>query len=151
MPRYYKPRRYKGKYRSQFEERFANNLTKENIKFQYEPKKFVYWIKLPRSRHTCRNCSSSNNIWRKGEYEIDWYLPEYDLWVETKGRWDSKDRKKVFAFIEQYPDKNYIILFHSDSYIRKGSKTRYSMYCEKYKIPYKIIGRNASVPKEILK
>jgi hypothetical protein len=132
--------------RSPFEKRFANNLKNKGIEFQYEPKEFIYWIKLPRARTVCRNCSSSNNIWSKHTYTPDFYLPEYDVYLETKGRWIGKDRKKHKAMKQQYPDLKLAILFHSDSYLSKRSKTRYSMWCDKEGIAYKVIGKNAIIP-----
>lgn len=132
--------------RSPFERRFAKNLEKLGIKYEYEPKQFEYWLKLPRARTTCRNCSSSNNIWTKRFYTPDFYLIDYDVFLETKGRWDGKDRKKHKAMIDQYPDIRLAILFHSDSRLRKGSKTRYTEWCNKYNIKCKVIGAKAIVP-----
>lgn len=132
--------------RSPFERRFAANLDKLGIKYEYEPKQFEYWLKLPRSRTTCRNCSSSNNIWNKRFYTPDFYLPEYDVHLETKGRWTGADRKKHKAMVEQHPEIKLAILFHSDSKLRKSSKTRYTEWCKKNNIKYKVIGAKANVP-----
>ena len=65
--------------------------------------------------------------------------------VEGKGYFRDEDRKKVLAFTQQYPDVKYHIVFERDNPIYKGSKYRYSDWCNKHNISYSV----KSLPKEL--
>lgn len=65
--------------------------------------------------------------------------------VEGKGYFRDEDRKKVLAFTQQYPDIKYHIVFERDNPMYKGSKYRYSDWCEKHGISYSV----KSLPKEL--
>lgn len=43
-------------------------------------------------------------------YTPDFYLPDYDLYIEVKGYWWGNDREKMDAVIEQYPDRKIEII-----------------------------------------
>lgn len=55
-------------FRSQLEIRFAAELKKRHVKYQYEPARIG-----------------------KGKYMIDFYLPDHGIWVEVKGKMDARD------------------------------------------------------------
>jgi hypothetical protein len=55
-------------FRSQLEIRFAAELKKRDIEYEYEPARIG-----------------------KGNYMIDFHLPEYGIWVEVKGKMDARD------------------------------------------------------------
>ena len=69
--------------KSSYEMEFVNRLEFLNIKFEYEPKRF----KLTKINKT---------------YVPDFYLPEYDLWVEIKGWIKEKDIEKITLIKEEY-------------------------------------------------
>lgn len=50
-------------------------------------------------------------------YAPDFYLPDFDLYLEIKGYWWHNDKEKMMAVAEQHPDKNIIVIekemFHS--------------------------------------
>lgn len=105
--------------KSGLEEVIAEQLTNLNVPYEYETLKIKYV--QPQSNHT--------------------YTPDFILGngivVETKGRWQSPDRKKISLVKKQHPDLDLRIVFsNSKSKINKGSKTTYAMYCEKLGIPY---------------
>lgn len=101
------------KYRSKFEEQWHNR----NPNMEYETQKFDYVIK---HRYTC-----------------DFYDVETDTHFETKGLWDAEDRKKILAVIKQHPGIKIVMVFmNPNNKIRKGSKTTYSAWCDKHKIPW---------------
>jgi hypothetical protein len=70
------------------------------------------------------------------------YIPDFELAngiiVEAKGRWTVHDRKKIVLVREQNPKLDLRMLFQRDHFLNKGSKTRYSAWCEKRGIPYAI-------------
>lgn len=43
-------------------------------------------------------------------YAPDFYLPEFDLYLEVKGFWWGNDKEKMRLVIEQNPDKNILII-----------------------------------------
>ncbi len=66
------------------------------------------------------------------------YTPDFKpfenktLYLETKGRWEASDRKKMKLILQQHPDKTFIMIFgRSLNTITKKSKTTYGMYCDK--------------------
>lgn len=82
-----------------------------------------------------------------GTYKPDWVVetPTKVVIVEGKGYFRDEDRKKVLAFTQQYPDYKYHIVFERDNPIYKGSKFKYSDWCNKHGISYSI----KSLPKEL--
>jgi hypothetical protein len=64
--------------------------------------------------------------------------PWPDVVVEAKGRFDASHRIKVKAFKEQYQQFEFAMVFEEDNKISPKSKTRYSDWCKKNGIPYKI-------------
>ena len=106
----------KNGFRSNLEEVISNQLTKNNINFQYENKaNLVKYIK-PITNHT--------------------YLPDFKLSngviIETKGRFLLSDRKKHLLIKQQHPELDIRFLFsNSNVKISKGSKTTYADWCTK--------------------
>ena len=52
------------------------------------------------------------------------------IFVETKGRLTTADRKKMKLIKEQHPNLDIRILFQRDNFLYKGSKTKYSQWAE---------------------
>jgi predicted nuclease of restriction endonuclease-like RecB superfamily len=77
--------------RSTYETRYAGILTSLNIKWEYETPFYI---------------ESLNSI-----YHPDFYLPEYNLYVEIKGAWYEKNIIKIIEFYKQYSDKQLIIVY----------------------------------------
>lgn len=81
---------YKGiKFRSNWEKIFARGLDKNGIKWKYE----------------CRVFKLKENLF----YLPDFYLPEYDKWVEIKGYMYDHSREKIQEFM-----KNHKLIVLSD-------------------------------------
>ena len=87
----------------------------------------------------------------KNDYEsikIEWedltyrtYTPDFILSngiiIETKGRFLAADRKKHLCIKKQHPKLDIRFIFtNSKSKLRKGSKTSYGDWCEKYNLLY---------------
>lgn len=79
--------------RSTYETRIAVILTKFNIKWEYEPKRFVI---------------------KTATYCPDFYLPEYDIWWEVKGYMRKEALNKIKQFFILYPAENLRILYNED-------------------------------------
>jgi hypothetical protein len=69
------------------------------------------------------------------------YTPDFKpfekkiLYLETKGRWEVSDRKKMLLVVAQHPDKIFIMLFgRALNTITKKSKTTYAIWCDKHHI-----------------
>ena len=103
-------------FRSGLEEKVADLLVELGVKYEYESTKVPYVI-----QHT---------------YCPDFILPN-GIWLECKGYWDAKDRRKIKAVKEQNPDIDLRMVFQAPyNKIYKGSKTTYASYCDNLDIPW---------------
>ena len=80
------------------------------------------------------------------------YTPDFILSngivVETKGRFETDDRQKIKAILQQYPDLDLRMVFsRSAARISKTSKTTYAMWCTSHGIPF----ADKRIPAEWLK
>ncbi len=62
-------------------------------------------------------------------YTPDFYLPEYNLWLELKGYWWGNDKEKMRVITETYPQRK-ILIIEKDLYnsILTGDLTILSLY-----------------------
>ena len=79
----------KRSFRSNWEANFAKWCDGSGIKWEYEPKAF----------------DLGNTTYRP-----DFYLPEFDCWIEIKGYWRDDAKQKMKRFKIQYPTVNIKIL-----------------------------------------
>ena len=104
------------KFRSQLEENIAKLLDGLGVSFEYESEKLGYTIE-----HT---------------YTPDFVLPNY-TYIEAKGYWDPKDRRKILAVKKDNPDIDLRMVFQSPfNKISKKSKTTYAQWCDRHDIPW---------------
>jgi hypothetical protein len=106
----------KATFRSGFEDKVAAALTAKGIPYEYEQHKISYLV--PAQEHT---------------YTPDFLLPN-GIFIETKGVFDSQDRKKHLFIKEQYGDGYDIrfVFYNAHAPIYKGSKTTYATWCDKH-------------------
>lgn len=105
--------------RSGLEDKTMEDLAARGVPYRYEDLKVSY--EKPASTHT---------------YTPDFILPN-GIIVETKGLFDSDDRKKHELIRKQHPSLDIRFIFsRSASPIRKGSKTTYGSWCAKLGIPF---------------
>ena len=69
--------------------------------------------------------------------EVRTYTPDFELpngiIIESKGRFDTADRKKHLLVKKQHPDLDIRFVFsNSRAKISKGSKTTLGMWCDKH-------------------
>ena len=117
------------KVRSRLEQRVADDLTARGIKYLYEKEKLKYTV--PASEHV--------------------YTPDLTFksrkWIcEIKGVLDFETQKKMLHVRASNPDRDIRFLFQRDNVIRRGSKTRYSDWCNKHGFLYAI----GKIPQEWL-
>jgi len=85
---------YKGcKFYSSWEVKFAQFLSLSNIRWQYEPKTF----------------DLGNTT-----YTPDFYIPEWNLYIEIKGYLTLEAKKKINSFKKIYSDINFKIFFKKE-------------------------------------
>jgi hypothetical protein len=115
MPRNaYAVRHLEAAYRSGLEEAVADQLKQAGIEAAYEEEKIHYVT--PATPH---------------KYTPDFRLPN-GIYIETKGKFETADRKKHLLVKAQNPDLDIRFVFsRSKSTISKTSKTTYAMWCEK--------------------
>lgn len=103
-------------FRSGLEERVADLLVELGVSYEYESTKVPYQI--------------------LHNYTPDFCLPN-GVWLECKGYWDSADRRKVKAVVQQNPDIDLRMVFQAPfNTISKKSKTTYAKYCDKLGIKW---------------
>ena len=102
-------------FRSGLEERVSEQLAFLNILDCYEIKKIPF-VQPAKNRN----------------YTPDFWLPN-GIIIETKGIFTVQDRQKHLLIKEQYPDLDLRFVFsNSKNKLRKGSKTTYADWCNKY-------------------
>ena len=102
--------------RSKLEEKVADLLVELGVSYDYEPHQVAYTI-----QHL---------------YTPDFLLPN-GIFLECKGYWDPKDRRKIKQVKEDNPDLDLRMVFQSPyNKISKRSKTTYAKWCEKHEIPW---------------
>ena len=117
------------KYKSRFEKRFASDLKQRRIVFDYEKHKFSYQPKIK-------------------NYTPDFYMPEFDLFVETKGFFNVADRVKHLLIKEQHPDVDIRFVFMNPfTKINRKSSTTYASWCDEHGFQY----AEERIPKEWIK
>ncbi len=105
--------------RSGLEDKTMEDLTSRGVPYRYEEVRLGY--EKPASQH---------------KYTPDFILPN-GIIVETKGLFDTDDRKKHELIRKQHPALDIRFVFsRSKSPIRKGSPTTYGSWCAKLGIPF---------------
>jgi hypothetical protein len=115
----YGARHVEAAYRSGLEEAVAEQLRQAGVTAEYEQEKIPYVT--PATPH---------------KYTPDFRLPN-GIYIETKGRFETADRKKHLLIKDQHPGLDIRFVFtRSKTTISKASKTTYAMWCEKYGFQY---------------
>tara|TARA_R100000742_G_C4264978_1_gene82941 strand:+ start:167 stop:604 length:438 start_codon:yes stop_codon:yes gene_type:complete len=123
-----KRRHFKGRYRSGLEKNVAEFLKTKQKKVRYEKLK-IEWEDL-----------------RYRTYTPDFTL-DNGIIIETKGVFDSEDRRKHLQVQKQHPELDIRFVF-TNLYAKlyKGSKTTYAQWCEKNNF----LASHRIIPKEWL-
>lgn len=107
------------KFRSGLEKEVAKQLKRNNITFQYEPKRGKLAYTIPSKKST---------------YLPDFYITTKTgktIIIECKGIWVYADRYKHYLVRQAHPELDIRFVFsNSKNKIRKGSKTTYADICK---------------------
>lgn len=135
-------------YSSYYEYEVAQNLQNQGIKFEYETQRIEYLY--PIRNGICKSCAGSD-VGRRAMYTPDFYLPDYGLWVEAKGKWDSKGRTKTLAILNTsrtITKDNFRMLFQYDNWLTKKHNQTYLDWCDREGI---ISAVGKTIPEEWIK
>lgn len=91
-PGYSRGRRVKYKgctFRSTYELRFAQALDRLGWEWSYEPKRFLL---------------------SEGSYLPDFFVPEMEAYIEIKGWFDERGKRRVRMFRDEYPDLPLVVI-----------------------------------------
>lgn len=117
----------KYKFKSRFEQQTALLLSRLGVQFDYELMTVPYTL--------------------EHEYVPDFPVSNGLFFIETKGLFDSNDRRKHLAIKKQHPNLDIRFIFQRDNKLSKKSNTRYSDWCEKHGFKYSI---GLGIPEEWL-
>ena len=120
--------------RSEYERRQALRLIEHEVIFEYEGIALEYCAKVHRG--LCLDCGAENVGSVRG-YTPDFYFPLTDVFVETKGKFDSQNRTKMKEVCLQTKD-DIRMVFMRDNWLTKKRKMNYSRWCTINDIPYAI-------------
>lgn len=121
--------------RSNFERRVAKSLTDRGITYRYESESFEYHLRV--YKPLCMSCGDTDVVSIRS-YTPDFYLPDSDIFVETKGKFTAPDRQKMINVKKRNPGLDLRLVFMNDNKLSKASKTRYSDWAEKNGFLYAI-------------
>ena len=103
-------------FRSKLEEQVADLLDQLKVPYEYETYQVAYTI--------------------MHHYNPDFILPN-GIYLESKGYWDAKDRRKILAVVKDNPDIDLRMVFQAPfNKISKKSRTTYAQWCEKHGIKW---------------
>lgn len=131
--------------RSGFEDKVEASLKASKAVYEYEPTTYEVWVEAAVRGAECLECGHTK-FRKKQTYTPDFVLGN-GVHIEAKGRLTVDNRRKYKAFIEQYPKVKFKLLFQRNNPITRGSKTKYSDWCEKNGIDYSV---GEEVPNEWL-
>lgn len=121
--------------RSGFEHRVGERLTALGYKWKHEPYKLPYYDGVVGG--SCGDCGSKK-VLKKRHYLPDYVLEDETI-IEAKGRFTSTDRTKMLAIQEEYgPHRRIVMVFMRDDWTSKKHSMRYSDWCEKHGIEYRV-------------
>lgn len=123
------------KFRSGFEQELADQLDRLGVRWEYEAYELPWMRKI--TNGICLDCKGTN-VAQMAKYTVDFYLPEYDFFIEGKGKWVSRDRTKHRTIRRASPETDVRIVFQRDNWLTKTKTQKYSEYCNKYGIVYAI-------------
>lgn len=119
-------------FRSILEHEVSKALTACGIVWEYEPieRTMNYSITTKKKSVECTDCGG-NSFRQSHTYLPDFYLPDYNLFIESKGyfRQGAADRKKLEELSKQ--GERIVVLFQSPNLkLSKSSKTTYAQWAD---------------------
>lgn len=122
-------------YRSGAEKKFAEDLETRGIKFEYEKEKWPYLSKVRGGQ--CGDCGAKH-VYKNRYYVPDFYIVDFDFYVEIKGRLTSKDRSKYKDVVLHNNERDLRFIILANNKLAKQSSTRYGDWMEAEGLVYSI-------------
>jgi len=120
-------------------------MTKLKLKSKFE-EDVAKWLRSAKQKVRYEEIRIRYAVIQHRYYKPDFILNN-GIIIEAKGWLRPRDRTKHLLIKDQYPDLDIRFLFqNANNFLRKGSKTRYSDWCNKYGIMY----AHKELPKEWL-
>lgn len=85
----------KRSFRSNWEVELAELLTELGIRWEYEPRRFHFWAE-------------------RESYLPDFYLPEFNVWIEVKGYMDKRSLRRIKLFRKYYGKEFGFLLYEKE-------------------------------------
>lgn len=123
-------------FRSGLEEEMGKELERRGIRYEFENRKLPFL--KPHHSAVCNECGSED-ISTNHTYTPDFYLPDYDFYIETKGRFLGSDRRKHVAFRKSNPEVDIRFVFQKEDYLTIKKKQTYTGWCESKGYKYFVI------------
>lgn len=128
-------KKIKPPYKSGLEEGIADDLTRRGVVFQYELRSLGYRRRVPSG--ICDACGH-RKVSQEKKYLPDFFIETPKIIVESKGRFTGKDRAKMLAVKEAYPELDIRFVFPSNNKLNKNKDARYSDWATEHNFPYHI-------------
>lgn len=120
--------------RSEYERRQANRLIANGVVFLYESIQMGYEGAV--TNGFCADCNSPN-VLTKRLYTPDFYFPDTEIFVETKGKFDAPNRTKMKQVCGQ-GSEDIRMVFMRDNWLTRKKKMSYSRWCTINDIQYAV-------------
>lgn len=113
-------------FRSEYERRQARRLVDMGVEYEYESRTLEYLAAVTGGE--CLDCHS-RDVGVVRSYTPDFFFPSHNLFVETKGRFDSKNRTKMKEVCKQSSD-DIRMVFMSNNWLTRKHKMNYGRWCD---------------------
>ena len=121
-------------FRSQYERNQATRLIENGIVFEYEEETVPYYEELKNG--ICFSCNSGA-VGVQRQYTPDFFIPETQVFIETKGKFDSRGRTKMKNVCTQ-SEYDIRMVFMRDNWLTRKHKMNYSRWCDLNEVQYAI-------------
>lgn len=112
--------------KSRLEVAIAEELDFMEVAWEYETKKIGYTRNISKSK--CPKCGHQPVV-QMCSYTPDFWLPEYNFFIEGKGRWDGTNRKMHRSILEQH-DLDMRFVFERNNWLTKNKANSYGSWCD---------------------
>ena len=121
-------------FRSEYERKQAIRLIKNDVFFLYEELEVGFLSDIRNAE--CLNCGSVS-VGKHRVYVPDFWFPETNIIVETKGKFDAPSRTKMKEVCEQ-SSWDIRMVFMRDNWLTRKHKMTYGRWCDLHDIPWAI-------------
>jgi len=88
------------RFRSKLEESVAHQLDLYGVEWQYEEHTLDFL--QPVKNGQCLCCKRADSVYKASRYTPDFFLPEFNVYIEVKGMMDSVYRTRMAAMLKHY-------------------------------------------------